>query len=51
MSTLEEITDDIQRDLANLEKAVEASKRKPIELRRQDIPGLRNRTDKIKNLL
>lgn len=51
MSTLEEISDDIRRELTSFEKTVEGMKKKTIEERRASMPAFKSRVGKIKNLL
>lgn len=51
MSTLEEIADDLQRELSSFSKAVESMKKRSIEERRAAIPQFNNRVNKTKNLI
>jgi hypothetical protein len=51
MSTLEEISDDLQRELSTFSKTVEAMKKRTIEERRMAIPQYKSRIGKIKNLI
>lgn len=51
MSTLEEIADDLQRELSTFNKAIEGMKKRTVEERRLAIPQYKSRIAKIKNLI
>jgi|JI6StandDraft_1071083.scaffolds.fasta_scaffold09675_4 hypothetical protein len=51
MSTLEEISEDLERELSTFNKAIEGMRKRTIDERRLAIPQYKSRISKIKNLI